>query len=562
MMKRRSECEKMKESMQKAGEELFYPVFYVYDEPVTDLCLHRNDRLMRWRTENMYCTRCGKEIRSDQKFCGNCGAKNVNYQEKNDLKEMIEKAAAGEENALEKIYNLTYVQGFAIALQMVKNEQDAMDIMQDAYISAFRNLKQIEDPKRLKSWFNCIVANKCKDWLKKKKPQLFSDIPTGDDDREFEDTIADENLTFSPEGSVDYAETKRLMKEILDGLPEDQKLCVLMYYYEELSVADIADALGCSTGTVKSRLNYARKKIRNDVEELERKGTKLYSVAPLPFILWMLREGEQTISVPGSFGKELVRQGAGIIKSGSAPTSGNTGSGKSGIRKTDPVKNGQAAGRKIVKSAAGKAAGKIIGTKAVAGVVGAAVIGGGAVVGYHIHQAKEQKVTKEEWQAAYKDWVGKWSDDTRFELFDMNGDDVPEIVRVGSCMADGATVATCTPDGIREEEIYRIGMWYIPGGNVLDNNDGNMGVFYDRVFEIKDGEWLQIGDGECRMEDNTNPEYDENGDYVFQYKWDGKEVTNKKYEKKLKKLFGNRKPEALGNEAVSYHEIINQISHY
>ena len=494
----------------------------------------------------MYCTRCGKEIRSDQKFCGNCGAKNVNYQEKNDLKEMIKKAAAGEENALEKIYNLTYMQGFAIALQMVKNEQDAMDIMQDAYISAFRNLKQIEDPKRLKSWFNCIVANKCKDWLKKKKPQLFSDIPTGDDDREFEDTIADENLTFSPEESVDYAETKRLMKEILDGLPEDQKLCVLMYYYEELSVADIADALGCSTGTVKSRLNYARKKIRNDVEELERKGTKLYSVAPLPFILWMLREGEQTISVPGSFGKELVRQGAGIVKSGSAPTSGNTGSGKSGIRKTDPVKNGQAAGRKIVKSAAGKAAGKIIGTKAVAGAVGAAVIGGGAVAGYHIHQAKEQKVTKEEWQAAYKDWVGKWSDDTRFELFDMNGDDVPEIVRVGSCMADGATVATCTPDGIREEEIYRIGMWYIPGGNVLDNNDGNMGVFYDRVFEIKDGEWLQIGDGECRMEDNTNPEYDENGDYVFRYKWDGKEVTNKKYEKKLKKLFGNRKPEALG----------------
>ena len=182
----------------------------------------------------------------------------------------------------------------------------------------------------------------------------------------------------------------------------------------------------------------------------------------------------------------------------------------------------------------------------------------------HLIEKLEQNrhLTKEEWQAAYKDWVGKWSDDTRFELFDMNGDDVPEIVRVGSCMADGATVATCTPDGIREEEIYRIGMWYIPGSNVLDNNDGNMGVFYDRVFEIKDGKWVQIGDGEYGMEDNTNPEYDENGDYVFRYKWDGKEVTKKKYEKKLKKLFGNRKPEALGNEAVSYHEIINQISHY
>ena len=61
------------------------------------------------------------------------------------------------------------------------------------------------------------------------------------------------------------------------------------------------------------------------------------------------------------------------------------------------MKNGQAAGRKSVKSTAGK----IIGTKAVAGVVGAAVIGGGAVAGYNIHQAKEQKVTKEEWKAAY-----------------------------------------------------------------------------------------------------------------------------------------------------------------
>ena len=59
---------------------------------------------------------------------------------------------------------------------------------------------------------------------------------------------------------MDYAETKRLMKEILDGLPEDQKLCVLMYYYEELSVADIADALGCSTGTVKSRLKLCPEK--------------------------------------------------------------------------------------------------------------------------------------------------------------------------------------------------------------------------------------------------------------------------------------------------------------
>lgn len=198
------------------------------------------------------------------------------------------------------------------------------------------------------------------------------------------------------------------MKEILNGLPEDQKLCVLMYYYEELSVSDIADALGCSTGTVKSRLNYARKKIRNDVEELERKGTKLYSVAAASVYTLDAQRGRAD-----DIGAWFIWERTGETgcrhrkKRKCIPQAGNTGSGKSGIRKTDPVKNGQAAGRKIVKSAAGKAAGKIIGTKAVAGVVGAAVIGGGAVAGYHIHQAKEQKVTKEEWQAAYKDKLQK-----------------------------------------------------------------------------------------------------------------------------------------------------------
>lgn len=96
-------------------------------------------------------------------------------------------------------------------------------------------------------------------------------------------------------------------------------------------------------------------------------------------------------------------------------------------------------------------------------------------------------------------------------------------------------------------------MWYIPGSNVLDNNDGNMGVFYDRVFEIKDGKWVQIGDGEYGMEDNTNPIMMKT-ETMFSGINGWKEVTKKKYEKKLKKLFGNRKPEALGNEAVSYHE--------
>ena len=87
------------------------------------------------------------------------------------------------------------------------------------------------------------------------------------------------------------------MQDILSALPEEQRLCILMYYYEELSVGEIAEALECSTGTVKSRLNYARKFIKIKVEELEKQGTKLYGIAPIPFIVWMLTLKENAMEV-------------------------------------------------------------------------------------------------------------------------------------------------------------------------------------------------------------------------------------------------------------------------
>ena len=195
------------------------------------------------------------------------------------------------QKTLAMIYERTYAKAYVIARQFVKNEEDALDIVQEAYISVFNHMESLKDESKLDKWVNMIVANRCKDWLRKRQVVLFSDIGE-DENSDYEDTIENENVEFLPEESVDYAETKRLMSEILAGLPEDQRMCVLMYYYDELSVNEIAEGLGCSTGTVKSRLNYARKKIKDEVEALERKGTKLYGIAPLPFIVWMLRGTE------------------------------------------------------------------------------------------------------------------------------------------------------------------------------------------------------------------------------------------------------------------------------
>ena len=97
-------------------------------------------------------------------------------------------------------------------------------------------------------------------------------MPVEDESVGFDDSQKNEYVEFMPEESVDYAEIKRMMQEILDKLSDEQRLCVLMYYYDEMSVGEIAETLECSAGTIKSRLNYARKYIKAEVEALEKKG--------------------------------------------------------------------------------------------------------------------------------------------------------------------------------------------------------------------------------------------------------------------------------------------------
>lgn len=860
--------------------------------------------------KTMFCENCGNQIKDTQKFCGVCGTKNKAYDGnatvEDSMPDTVRQAVNGSNKAKEKLYESTYRQAFSLAMQMVKNEQDALDLIQESYIAAFEHLGDLKNPEKFKSWFNCIVANRCRDCLKKKRPQLFTELTTEDEDACFEDTLESEEMSFSPEEYVDYSETKRLMNEILDGLPEEQKLCILMYYYEELSVAEIAEALDCSTGTVKSRLNYARKKIKADVEELERKGTKLYGVAPLPFIVWMLRKNESAISVPS----------------------------------VTPVWNGNAQPQKVVKQAVKTATKKTVKrsiiTKVIAGVVGIGVVCGGFAAVYHYlpektdeskqimsenedvefvlteeerntielacgwydelqkqadgytvrndyvlelsknnistellnyvasnivcnddtlgievgigefletqetltfeeckkilkdtfeyridseedmsrifkrfgedkflleaspaadadtlyetkkivqtekdeyhfytnvlgynsvwsdymvvgimnitaHRNKDSKIagfvfdkvefvtsdgigvndwansavenlvrakaemadqyyipegvydvnqyTNEEfinyvnmvlsnsncfqdvmemetyeggmyagyrlpisiykeacektigrtedydityqneiedeevtfggvmfdawydvvdeyvyqyldgtieingslkdycnsgveysfkaygyaseksksgmvierveidnylekWQIAYMNWILQWDSDTTFELFDLNGDEIPEIAAIGVCMADGTTVATYGSGEVQELEIYRCEAHYIEGKNILDNSGGSMDEYYDRIFEIKDGKWLQIASGKYGAENNDDIQEDENGEPIYVYEWEGKLVDKEEYIENVNDLIDIDTAETITYDGVSAQIIVQEIINY
>ena len=183
---------------------------------------------------------------------------------------------------LTKLYEQTYPSVYAIAYSIVKNEQDACDLAQDTYLTAFSGIEKLSDINKFDKWIVQIAANKCKDFLRKKKPDLFSQFDTEETD--FESEIVDTSNTYSPDKVIDEKEVKGIVKDILYSLPEDQRLCVVLYYGQDLKISEIANALSVSENTVKSRLSYAKKKIKQQVEDYEKKGTKLYSISALAFL--------------------------------------------------------------------------------------------------------------------------------------------------------------------------------------------------------------------------------------------------------------------------------------
>ena len=239
----------------------------------------------------MYCTGCGKEIPDDSRFCPNCGKSSVQGKSNANgrTSELIRKAKGEDQSAISILYEQTYNQVYYTVKSMIKDEDAVFDILQDSYIKAFSHLDSFEGGDSFTAWVRQIAANTARDWMKKKRPMLFSELEQCSDmDLPAEEWFEDENTDHLPEYVIDQNETSRLIREILDELPEDQRAAIGMYYYEEMSVKEIAASMNATENAVKSRLLYGRRKIEKKVRELEKKGTKLYGLAPIPFLLWLL----------------------------------------------------------------------------------------------------------------------------------------------------------------------------------------------------------------------------------------------------------------------------------
>lgn len=314
----------------------------------------------------MYCSNCGKQIADNFRFCPFCGGTVIGQQQEDEWSDLVSRAKQGDQDALTTLYQNTYSKVFFTIKSMIRDENAVFDILQDSYIKAFTHLKYFDGGSKFLPWVRQIAANTARDYLKKKKPTLFAELTTEDaPDVPIEEQFVDDNSKNMPDAVLDQAETTRLIREIIDGLPEDQRAVIGMYYYQEMPVKEIAAALDATESAVKSRLLYARRKIESKVKDLEKRGTKLYGLAPLPFLLWLLRGQEAQAAQPPE-GQILQT----ILEHAGQPTASH-GAFPSGTE-AGTVPKAAAAGTKVIGGLGSAKLGLIV-------LASVAVIGAGAV---------------------------------------------------------------------------------------------------------------------------------------------------------------------------------------
>lgn len=266
-----------------------------------------------------------------------------------DHEEAVRLARAGEERGYRFLYDVTYQSKFYLALKYMKNKEAAEDVMQEAYLRAFSSLDTLKEPAAFEGWFGRIVANTAKNMLKRMDPMLFSDIWVEEGDGY---QIEDANIENQPEMAYTRQETQELVHSLIDSLSDEQRMCILMFHIEGMSIRVIAETLGCSENTVKSRLNYGRKNLKEKAEGLQQKGYKLYSTAPIWLLIYLLRQEESAMAAEGelSGGEKIWDRISETIR-------------PSGRNAPNVAKNG------LWNTAAGKAAVAVIGALFIGGAV-------------------------------------------------------------------------------------------------------------------------------------------------------------------------------------------------
>jgi RNA polymerase sigma factor, sigma-70 family len=213
----------------------------------------------------------------------------VKNMEKDDIKKLVLQAAQGNKAAFGALYEETGRTVYFSCLKLLGDPQLAEDITQETYLTALQKLGTLAQPENFPAWVNRIGINLC-------KMHFRNNSAPEDNSEEIIEEIPDEGLI--PEEYVSNDAKRKIIMDIIDTvLTEEQRRSVILYYFDMLTVPEIAEVMNCTTGTVTSRLSAARKKIKEAVLIYEENNNdRLHAAVPV-FILSKLLNKEASNTV-------------------------------------------------------------------------------------------------------------------------------------------------------------------------------------------------------------------------------------------------------------------------
>lgn len=234
-----------------------------------------------------------------------------------DISKLVEQTKTGDNKSFDKLYKLTEKEIWFTCISFLKNETTAQDIMQETYITAFLKIQTLDKTVQFRSWLNRIAVNKCKDYLKGKgEIELNDEI--------LENSLVADEISLPEEYVTNKSKRECILSIMQKTLSDVQYQTVICYYFNEMSVEEIATLFECSKGTVLSRLNYSRAKMKTAIEKYEEENNdKLHGVVFLPLFSSIFKEQSNHIEVP-EINLDFTKQGIKNITSKGAESAVKT----------------------------------------------------------------------------------------------------------------------------------------------------------------------------------------------------------------------------------------------
>lgn len=277
---------------------------------------------------------------------------------KEEIKALVLQAKEGNREAFGRLYEEVGRSVYFNCLKLIGSAQEAQDAVQDTFMTALLKLGELREPENFSAWVNRIAINKCRAYFRKPAAEELTD--------EALEVIPDEGLI--PEEYAADVQKRRVIMQIIDReLTAEQRRSVILYYFDSLSVEEIAQIMECPSGTVTSRLSAARKKIKEAVLIYEKKtDDRLHAVLPVPVLTRLLLTESQDMPLPplSVFGGDTPN----------ADTSQNTQNSQNSHANTVPENTSAKA------VSGGKTMLSTVKAKVIAGVCAAVIVGGGIAV--------------------------------------------------------------------------------------------------------------------------------------------------------------------------------------